>query len=520
MGESVLGKRRVADGAPSVLHVVGSLAEEAETVPASAAATTRVAVKASHTLQHLLIAYGLCLAVPIALYVAAGARHPIALVLVHYVVATACALTALVMTVEVVCAWKRRPTPNDGLHVLPRAGTVTCIVSAYLPNEQHLIMETLIRLSANLNISNHRVQVILAYNSPQYLPVEETLRAYAALNPNFIPLRVDGSRSKAENVHAAVALATGEMTVLLDADHHLLSDAVERAWRWLERGYDVVQGRCVVRNQKLGLLTRWVAIEFEQVYAILHAGRSMGFDIAIFGGSNGYWRTSVLREISMDPSMLTEDIDATVRATLQGYRFVHDRSIVASELAPATLEAWWSQRLRWAQGWLQVTMKHQPAILASGRLSWKQKAYWTYLLTWRELYPVLSIQAFGLLGAAVLLQQPIGWFSNGYFVATAAITLAAGPLATVAAYRRALWRTKSRLRLWFIGYALFSLPYTMLKNSVGMAAQVRQVVDRSGEWVITNRAPLSQVHRGPEGATDPMYAASQPVPASAGANSR
>ena len=493
----MLGIRGVADGATSTL--VDPTNASAEAVPVSA--RTRVSLKASHTLWHLALAYGLWLALPIALYAAVGGPHPTVLVLVHYVVASACAVTAAVMTVEAACAWRRKAAPQGEYRPVDR--TVTFIVCAYLPNEQHLIMETVRGLRTSLATVCPGSQIILAYNTPHALPVEHALRDHARRDPHFVPLRVHGSNSKAENIHAALGLSTGEMTVLLDADHHLLTDAVERAWRWLDRGYDVVQGRCVIRGEKQSVLTRWVGVEFEQVYAVLHAGRSMGFDIALFGGSNGYWRTSVLREITMDPSMLTEDIDATVRATMRGYRFVHDRSIVASELAPGSFASWWAQRLRWAQGWLQVTMRHQRAILASQGLSWKQKAYWTYLLSWRELFPVLSLQGFALLATAAVLHRPIGWFSNGYFVATAILTAVAGPLATVVAYRRALWQTRSGLGPWFVAYAVLSLPYTLLKNSVSMAAQVRQAIGRSGEWVVTSRAPGGAASRDPAADTDP-----------------
>lgn len=119
---------------------------------------------------------------------------------------------------------------------------------------------------------------------------------------------------------------------------------------WIAQGYDVIQGRNVIRNYDENFLAQNVAIEFEQLYGISHAAKSFLTDSSIFGGSNGYWRTSVLKQIRFNPNRLTEDIDASLRTLLNGYKILHDRSIVTSELAPASLKTFWFQRKRWAHG--------------------------------------------------------------------------------------------------------------------------------------------------------------------------
>lgn len=82
----------------------------------------------------------------------------------------------------------------------------------------------------------------------------------------------------------------------------------------------------------------------------------------LFCGSNGYWRTSLLRDMKMDGSMLTEDIDSALRAFSRGCKTVHDLNVTSYELAPTTFSAFWKQRLRWAQGWAQASMRHTKMI--------------------------------------------------------------------------------------------------------------------------------------------------------------
>lgn len=375
----------------------------------------------------------------------------------------------------------------DDPYELAELPTLSVVVSAYLPNEKPIVVETIVSLATELRVAPGRLQIILAYNTPEDIPdLEGMLASLAELNVAFLPLRVPGSRSKAENINAALGLVTGEVTLLLDADHHPARDAAVRALRWFDAGYDVVQGRCVIRDYRRNWLSRIVAVEFEQMYAVAHAGRSILFDTAMFGGTNGWWRTSALREIRMHDQMLTEDIDSSVRALLAGYRVIHDRSVISTELAPPTAKAWWSQRTRWAQGWFQVTVKHQRAVLRSRYLSGELKAYWTYLLAWREVFPVLSLQIFALLLADALLDKRFVWFANPLLVVTSVLTLIVGPLVGLITYRVALERLKRDLGVSFFLCAVFSLVYTTVKNTVAMVAAVRELVGQRS-WVVTSR---------------------------------
>jgi cellulose synthase/poly-beta-1,6-N-acetylglucosamine synthase-like glycosyltransferase len=434
--------------------------------------------------------------VPATAYTLLGSELPQMLPGLQYLVASAYALTAMMTLLEARAALGSHDEPptadiQDPLQ-LAELPTLTAIVSAYLPNEQELVAETIVHLATELRVAPGSLQIILAYNTPQDMPdVERVLASLAELNVAFVPLRVPASHSKSENVNAAMGYIRGEVTVLLDADHRPARDAAVRALRWFGSGYDIVQGRCVIRDHDANWLSRIVAVEFEQIYAVSHAGRSLAFDTAMFCGTNGWWRTSVLRQIGMDDQMLTEDIDSSVRALLAGHRTIHDRTIISTELAPPTPKAWWGQRMRWAQGWFQVTLKHQGAIVRSPRLNGELKLYWTYLLGWRELFPVLSLQIFALLLTNILLGRRFTWFDDPFLIVTTALTLVAGPLAAIMTYRVALESQRRELRHWFFIYAATSLVYTTAKNTVAMVATVRELLGERG-WIVTTRAPASR----------------------------
>jgi hypothetical protein len=166
----------------------------------------------------------------------------------------------------------------------------TALVAAYLPNEAATVVET---VEAFLRVDYPGgLQVVLAYNTPVDLPVEAVLARIAERDPRLLLVRVPGSTSKAQNVNAAMALVTGEFTGVFDADHHPEPDSFRRAFRWIADGYDVVQGHPVVRNGDASWVARMVAVEFEMIYGVSHPGRAKLHGFGIFGGSNGYWRTS------------------------------------------------------------------------------------------------------------------------------------------------------------------------------------------------------------------------------------
>ena len=388
----------------------------------------------------------------------------------------------------------RRPAPTTPL---PRC---SIIVVAYLPNEQDIILETLHRILTTVHRPAAGLEVILAYNTPIDLPIEEDLSALALTHPELRLLRVDRSHSKAENLNAALEIVTGEVTCILDADHHPSPDCFLRAWRWLERDYDVVQGRNVIRNHGHNLLTKNIAIEFESLYGVSHPAKSFLTNSTIFGGSNGYWRTAVLKRIRFNPMMMTEDIDATLRTLLNGYHILHDRSIIATELAPVDINSFWFQRKRWAQGWLEVSFKYQRRVWKSKHLTLVQKFYWTYLLYYCVVYSLLALQIFPLILSLFLFHGYLPPSDNAYLWFSTVITFFSG------IYQTAVTMRVSYIRYppyYFAQHAILIFLYTTLKNMISIVGLYDHLHGHS-HWVVTPRGKHSA--QGVAAETSPVLA--------------
>ncbi|MCX6055536.1 MAG: response regulator [Chloroflexi bacterium] len=352
---------------------------------------------------------------------------------VYYVIVFTLLVTATVIWIEGFKALKEIDPPKNKDLKYPLA---SAIIAAYLPNEAYTIVDT-IRCFQDLDYPSP-IQIILAYNTPKNLPVENILKKIAEKDNRLVLLKIEGSESKSQNVNAAISHITGEFVGIFDADHHPEKNSFMRAWQWLASSCDIVQGHCLVRNYDASFVARMIAIEFEAIYAVSHPGRTRLYGFGIFGGSNGFWKTELLRQTRMHGYMLTEDIDSSMRVTESGHVIVTDPKLISRELAPATLKALWNQRMRWSQGWFQVSRDHLLNTIRSKKLSPRQKVGAIYLLAWREIYPWISAQMFPVIAFWVWKYHgldKINWLIP-IFVLTSLFTLSVGPGQALFAYLR------------------------------------------------------------------------------------
>jgi len=360
----------------------------------------------------------------------------------------------------------------------------TFIVSAYLPNEIEVIEDTLMNILKNVKRPADGIELILAYNTPHMEGIELQLREIAYKWPELIMTNAYGSKSKSENLNYALEIASGEMIVLLDADHLISPDCLSLAWRWLDEGYNVVQGRCKIRNGRTSTVSSLVEVEFEAIYGISHYAKSRIFDSTLFGGTNGYWRSSLIKQIKFREDRLTEDIDATLRAILAGNHIAHDRSIISTELAPETMGGFWFQRKRWAQGWLQCSMRYQLPILGCKYLNIFQKFMWTTLLMWRVIYDILSHLLFPIVFAFWLAKGKITLPMNSFIWFALFFTLFSGPFEATVAYKNSSLPRASILQYFL--YAFLTFPFTIFKNLIQVVA-IRDELLGKREWVVSQR---------------------------------
>lgn len=247
---------------------------------------------------------------------------------------------------------------------------VAVVIPCYLPNETDVIEETLKCVCC----SEYQGELMVAvpYNTPDPMPQEEQrLKDITSLNERVVSVeRVEASASKAENVMYAVSHMSNEdvdMVVVFDADHRPEPYTVSRMVTLLAQNPEcvAVQGSVhVVRGGPAWL--RWIAGGMEWVAWNFYApGMSLIAGSAWFAGANAVWRYSDLKDLGMDRSCMTEDVDLSIRAILEGHRILLAPWARVGEVCPSGPIGFVRQRLRWGMGWEQVTFRMIPRTFMS-----------------------------------------------------------------------------------------------------------------------------------------------------------
>ncbi len=179
--------------------------------------------------------------------------------------------------------------------------------------------------------------------------------------------RTGNEHAKAGNINAALPHLTGDLLLVLDADHVAAPDFLEAT-----SGYFV--------NPKVALVQ--TAHSFRNHNSIMHQeqGRneqSLFFDVLLPGrnrlksvfwcGSAAILRRSALMEIGgLATVTVTEDYETSLHLRLKGYLGIYHNEHLIQGLAPDNLTSYVIQRFRWAQGNLQL---FRPSM----RLPWRKE---------------------------------------------------------------------------------------------------------------------------------------------------
>jgi hypothetical protein len=263
-------------------------------------------------------------------------------------------------------------------------------------------------------------------------------------------------------------------------------------YRLQDQKADMVMGRCCVAD---GMKT--IAIEFDILYSIGHAGGRCVRGFGFFGGSNGYWDAKTLTETGMDEGMLTEDVDSSFRAQSAGHFMTYDPTIVSYEESPPNFSGLFKQRLRWAQGWYEVTLRQitLPFRKAPGLTLWSRFCLFL-LLPFREAYVYFS--SFMVPIAIVYLTKrcdmPTTWgcvdinllgFAGFCVMVPIVMTILAWNI-THDPYVNIHYRMPTLKPLDYFRYILTSYFYELFKIHLTVMGHIRQILSLN-KWVVTKR---------------------------------
>jgi cellulose synthase/poly-beta-1,6-N-acetylglucosamine synthase-like glycosyltransferase len=349
-----------------------------------------------------------------------------------------------------------------------------------------LVVEALLERVTALRWPAGLLEIQILDDSTDETPaiIERWLQAHPDLAANVRHIRRPNRGGyKAGALAYAMTRTEAEFFAIFDADFRPEPDFLEVLMpHFADAKVGVVQARWEFNNRRASLLTRFQAIFLDAHFVVEQSARSSAGLFFNFNGTAGIWRRAALDGAGgWTPDTVTEDLDASYRAQLRGWRFVYlPDYAVASEL-PENLTAFKSQQRRWTKGGIQVMRKQLGTILCSqvpGRL--KREAACHLMVGF--IHPLLVM--FSLIFVPYLLigaRLPGGWLIFNPVV----VVLTSG--ATVALYISGQY---FRQRQWREGLLLLVAAPLMLAFGLAMSvtccvAVVEGLFQRGGEFVRT-----------------------------------
>ena len=378
------------------------------------------------------------------------------------------------------------PTIEDDADV----PSVSVVIPAY--NEEPVLPGT-IDACRNLDYPPEKLEVVICYEADSTDRTAEIAERAAAADDRFVAVERDepgGGKAKATNY--ALDYASGDLIASIDADHRFESDAVRRAVAWFleDEGIGCVKGRCYGTNPTDSVLSLHATVERHIAEKSNIFAREVFDGFTFFGGGQAFFRSAVFDELGrFDEDVLVEDIDMSSRIHAAGMDLKVDPSIVTYEEHPASLDAWWNQRKRWARGWMQVAVRYLPRVAQQTRLTRRQKvdAVLTYAAA---IIPAVFIFSFPISGL-----NAISSIDTATYVPNAELLwtlVGAVPVLTAYLVFAQDWRDGHEHHLAEYLAAFTLGPYFMVQTIVYVVAFLDEfVLDSPSVYVTTTRSEQS-----------------------------
>jgi glycosyltransferase involved in cell wall biosynthesis len=234
-------------------------------------------------------------------------------------------------------AEKLRPSPVDHPEYKPE---VTVMIPAY--NEETVIVDTVRSALASVY---PRLE-ILVIDDGSSDRTAELVRANFGRDPR-VRLLLQPNRGKPAALNHALAEATGEIVVSIDADTIVDPEAVPRLVRhFANPKVGAVAGNVKVMNRNKWL-TRWQALEYITSQNLEKRAFDLLNCIPVVPGAAGAWRTDLLRANGgFSGDTVAEDTDLTLTIRRNGWKILYDEEAIGRTEVPAISLDFWNAASR------------------------------------------------------------------------------------------------------------------------------------------------------------------------------
>lgn len=245
-------------------------------------------------------------------------------------------------------------------------------------------------------------------------------------------IRKTVNEGKALALNDALSCLNGDIVLTIDADA-VVDPQILRHFvpHFSSARVAAVTGNPRVANRKT-LLSKIQLIEFTSIVGLLRRAQRVWGRIQTVSGVVVAFRKKALFDIGLfDPSMATEDIDASWRLQKRFWDIRYEPRALVWMQVPETFRGLWKQRKRWAVGLGQVLKRHAGILVRKKNMRQWPVAYESILsILWSFCFVILtSMWIFSYsIGIPPVGAHPIPNFWGMLIATTCIVQLATGVL--------------------------------------------------------------------------------------------
>ncbi|MCH8332000.1 MAG: glycosyltransferase [Bacteroidetes bacterium] len=217
---------------------------------------------------------------------------------------------------------------------------------------------------------------------------------------------------KAGALHEGLEAAKGEFIAIFDADFIPRPEFLRRTVPYFkDETIGAVQTKWEHINRDYSLLTKLQAFGLDAHFSIEQKGRNLGKHFINFNGTAGIWRKACINDAGgWQPDTLTEDLDLSYRAQINGWKFKYMEEFGSPAELPAVMSALKTQQFRWTKGGAETARKNIRSLLRT-KLPLVTKIHGVFHLLNSTVFVCVLIAAILSVPLLLLKQQSEQYFS-------------------------------------------------------------------------------------------------------------
>lgn len=271
-------------------------------------------------------------------------------------------------------------------------------VTVQLPvfNEKYVV-ERLIDAVSKFDYPKNKLEIQVLDDSTDET-TQIILKKIESLRPLGLDIKLihreDRDGFKAGALDEGCKLAKGEYIAIFDADFLPHPDFIKKTIpHFKEKNIGVVQTRWGHINKDYSLLTQLQAFGLDAHFSIEQSARSASNSFINFNGTCGVWRKECIENAGgWNFDTLTEDLDLSYRAQLNGWKFKYLEEVETPGELPILMNAIKSQQYRWNKGGAETARKNFKKVLYS-KLSLLNKTHAFFHLFNSSVFVCLLVAA-------------------------------------------------------------------------------------------------------------------------------